>query len=143
MTLAYTDRSSIPDLPRSSGVRVPFGAFVGGALTGVVVGLSAGPNGLRIGAAAGAGVGLLVLAVLRLREALRTPEVRRFFLRLIGWTFAVAGVGSAVMTGILMSQDPLDVSNVPCECVLATAALFCLATVFFGSSARPEPPFLR
>jgi hypothetical protein len=143
MTIAFTDSRSIPQIPRASGVRAPLGAFVGGALAGVVVGLSAGPDGLHIGAAVGAGVGLLVLAVLRLREALRSPETRRFLLRLVGWTFAAAGAGSAVVTGILMSDDPLDVSNVPCECVLGTAALFCVATIFFGSSARPEPQSLR
>jgi hypothetical protein len=133
---AEPNSRSIPGVPSGAGLLGPLGALVGGVLTGVVVGLSAGPIGLRVGAAVGGVVGLLGFAAVHMRGPLRARTVLRFFMRLFGWSFAVAGGGATVLTGFLMNDNPTGEPNAPLACGAFAVALFCGASILLASSRR-------
>jgi hypothetical protein len=124
----------IPGIPRGSRAFAPLSAVTGGGLTGVALGLSAGPVGLRVGAGIGATIGLIVYCALA-RPRQTRPRWRRrpyrtlpFVRRATGWLLGITGVAAAVLTGMLIADDRINDAG-SMRVIAISGGLFSLAIV--------------
>jgi hypothetical protein len=117
---------SVPGVPRGSRLLAPIGALGGGAIAGAVLGISAGPVGLRVGAGVGAFFALVAYLAVRprrrrvaqpsvdfvlpARDSVHTVDCRRrhpllrFVACLAGLALTLVGAAGGVIAALLVAD---------------------------------------
>jgi hypothetical protein len=70
-----------------------------------------------------------------MRQPLRARRVFRFFMELVGWTLAAAGVAAGTLTALAMTDAKVGHTNVPWACAAFTVTLFSAASLLLMPTA--------